>query len=176
MKKIGLLLFLLVFALIGCQNKQLSIPQNFAYDQEGFIIWNEVDSADEYIIYLEGHEFVSQDSFFDVTDIITEKGTYEVEIIAISDDFESSPPVVFSITVGYNLNAEIDLETRGDSLIWEPVFLAKDYLVSYGMEFVRVDSASFDLSTFSSGDFDISVQAVFPDGSKTETFTYNFTK
>ncbi|MDA3931158.1 MAG: hypothetical protein PF513_00320 [Tenericutes bacterium] len=176
MKKIVGLLFLLVFAFVGCQNKQLSLPQNIVYDYEGFIIWDEVENADEYLINIEENEFVSQVAVFDITDIITEKGIYDVEIIALADDYESSVPAIFSIGVDYNLNATIDLTIQGDSLIWEPIFLANHYLVSYGFEFAIVDDTSFDLSSLSSGDHAITVQAVFPGGSKTETFTINYTK
>ncbi|MFP4479226.1 MAG: hypothetical protein ACLFPM_07315 [Candidatus Izemoplasmatales bacterium] len=176
MKKIGLLLFLLAFTFVGCQNKQLSSPENIAYDDEGFIIWDEVEKADEYLVRIEDNEYITQIAVYDITEVISEKGLYEVEIIALSEDLESSDPAIFSIQVDYNLNADIDLEIQGDTLVWEPVFLAKNYLVIYDFEIKKVNGTSFNLSDLPSGSHDITVQAVFPDGTKTEIFAINYTK
>ncbi|QWC00334.1 hypothetical protein KHQ88_01840 [Mycoplasmatota bacterium] len=176
MKKLAILLFLLMITFVGCQNKQLNAPENIAYDPEGVIIWDEVENADEYLVKLQGQEFTTDIALYDITDVITAKGLYEVEIIALSDDFEDSESSTYTLKVDYNEDAEIDLRFQGDSLVWDEVFLASHYLVTYGYEFSRVETPMFSLSSLPQGTHELTVQAVFEGTIKTEIFNITYTK
>ncbi len=115
MKKI-LVIILSLFILYGCEEEvpRLSIPTQLQVNQ-GVVTFDAVENADKYVIEINGMEYeVTETSY-----TITEVGTYQVRVKAISEAFPDSfytDKITFTITreldslrYNYSIHSTFDL-------------------------------------------------------------------
>ncbi|MFW5794485.1 MAG: hypothetical protein ACOCV1_03270 [Bacillota bacterium] len=176
MKKIiGLVIFMfLAIAMISCDREpQLEAVENIRY--EDYLTWDEVENAQEYIIIVnDDEEYIHEEEYF----ALIEEGTYEIVIIARASGYENSPESEpFTITIDYHQDANITVEAQGEQISWNEVEDAKHYFIIVNDNIIKVNTEQFSLNSFPSGNYEINVFAVFPDGSNTElSNTINITK
>ena len=167
MKKIiGLVLFMfLAIVMISCDKEpQLEAVQNICF--EDYLSWDEVENAQEYIIIVnDNQEYIHEEEYF----ALREEGTYEIVITARASGYENSPESeTFTITIDYNQDANITIESQGEYISWNEVDQATHYFIIINDNIIRVDTNEYSLNYYSTGDYEINVFAVFPDGSNTE--------
>ena len=94
--------------------------------QDGFIVWDEVPMAQEYIINIDGRDFVSKTNRYEV---IVAEGSHKVRIKACGDyNYVLSSP--FSNTEDfYKLAAPKNVRFENGNLVWDAVTNASNYNV-----------------------------------------------
>jgi hypothetical protein len=175
MKKILLLILFFSFTLIGCEKTPestteiLDTPENIFFD--GVLTWNAVEGAETYDLKINGVSQIMDITYYDG---LVEEGTYLIEIVAqTSGEMPDSEVATYILIIDYDQDATISFQLNQNDLTWNDVPQATHYLVSYGESFERVSTNTYDISDFSESE--LTVQAVFPDGSKTAAFTYVIT-
>ena len=167
MKKLMIVIFIFIFSLVGCQSdKQLDQPENIKFD--GVLVWDEVEEASSYRLKVNDEEYVLEIPYFDG---LINEGTYDIEVQAIaSGKWLDSNVSTYTLTIDYHQDATISFSRQGNMISWNDVDQAIGYLIIYNNQFQTVQSSSFEINP--NVDESISVQAVFPDGSKTQVFSY----
>jgi len=162
------LLCVLGFVLIGCQSdQQLEQPENIFFD--GILVWDDVENATSYELSINDETYTVNLPYFDQ---LIEEGHYVIEIIAKGDEtWLDSKPTTYVLDIDYAQDAVISFERQGTNLIWTDIDQATSFLVGYDGQFEKVLSANYDISTIKDGS--LTVQAIFPDGSKTAVFSYS---
>ncbi len=90
MKKIGFfIIFVIAFSLllVSCSDihaQKLSTPSNLR-EEDQILMWDAVENASGYIVYLNKKEYFTTECNFDLG-IITEVGEYIIEVMAVGDD------------------------------------------------------------------------------------------
>ena len=166
MKKIFMMMFLFTTVFLsGTTTVELEQPTNFEFD--GALTWNEVMYAQTYLITI-NDETIERDIAY--LDGFIQEGTYNVEVIAQATGYEDSPVGSYVIVIDYLQEAVIDVVLSNQRLTWNDVMDATHYLVTYNDSFTIVTDVFLELPDMMIDDY--SVQAVFPDGSKTPVFSY----
>lgn len=119
----------------GEKKTQLSVPENLRMEDE-VLHWDEVAGATQYLVYFGEKGQYTSDPQFDTFGLITEEGSYPIEVIALGDDESTieSDPAVFEYTVtyqgfmyretadgGYEITANPEDPPRGFLLIPETI-------------------------------------------------------
>lgn len=166
-KTIGIFIFmLLLVTMVSCDNEpQLDRPENIRF--EDYLTWDEVENAQEYIIRVnDDQEYIHEEEYL----TLVEEGTYEIVIIARASGYQNSvESETFNLTIDYNQDANITLESQGDYISWNEVEDATHYYVIVNEKIIRVNTNEYSIQNLESGENEVSVFAIFPDGSNTET-------
>lgn len=161
---------LMPLLMVACDDdNQLNQPENITFSS-GVLLWNDVENAEHYQVTINDETMTITNNFIDG---LVEEGTYHIEILAKADDYEDSSVGSFSFEIEYDQDASITFESQSDFLTWTEVEDATHYfiVVEDTFDFIRASQNTLDISSIN-GD-SLTVQAVFPDGSKTEAFTYD---
>ncbi|HKL47815.1 MAG TPA: hypothetical protein VJ878_04020 [Candidatus Izemoplasmatales bacterium] len=170
-KLIGLLILLAMAFLVQnvfAMNKTsvaLDKPTNFQFN-DNILSWDEVAFADNYIIMINGKEHHRNVPFVE----FIQEGTYQVYVVARGQGFEESLASESNVEVDYNQPFQIEVSQREDLVLWPAVPQATHYLLVNDKGFIKQTGNTYlledDSLTY------ITVQAVFPDGSKTDVFIW----
>lgn len=167
MKKVLLIVCLLSFSFISCNREtQLETPENIFFD--GVLVWDQVEDASSYTLTVNGLIYELDIPYYDG---LKEEGTYIIEVVAKGEEpLLDSEKETYILLIDYNQDDIIHFQRDHYRLSWTKVNQATHYLVSDGQTFARVTDNYFDLNDVLTDE--IFVQAVFPDGSKTDVFNY----
>lgn len=165
MKKLLMMFVLLTsFVFSASVTPKLDTPSNFSYD--GALTWDEVDYAQTYMITINDENFERDIAYLDG---FIQEGQYSIEVIARADGYEDSLMGTYVFEIDYNQEANISVYLNNQILSWNEIDQATHYLVTFDFNFVIVDTNEFELPSENIENY--SVQAVFPDGSKTAIFS-----
>lgn len=160
MKKIIGLLMVLSLGLLPQTATSLEQPDQFIFE-DNQLTWQAVEFAETYEITVNGQVFERNVPMIE----LIEEGSYSVSVVARGQGFEDSMAGQTTVDIDYDQDYLFTLNEEANTLFWDAVPQASHYLISYNYAFVKVDQTEFDLSTIDADT--ITVQAVFPDGSKT---------
>lgn len=139
MKKL-IFVFLLTIFLVGCQyfQDQLEAPQNLRYEN-GYILFDEVEGATEYIIYTDydDHNVSTTSFYFDYP------GEHHITIVAFGENYSpSDPSEPLLITIPYSLAGPKNLMYVEGILSFDEVQNAVQYRIDLGVHgaFTTVDN------------------------------------
>jgi hypothetical protein len=153
-------LFISVSFMFGCNNvKELVAVENINFDE--FLTWNAVEHADNYVVNVNGEEFVVPVPYL----FIAAEGSYEVSVYAKADGYKDSLVSEFSFEIDYDQNASIVLSMNDGNLSWNEVAKATHYFLVIGSEVIRLENTNYEYE--GSLTEEVYVYAIFPDGSKT---------
>jgi len=132
MKKVFpiVLLFLIVFLLVGCGKDNelvLETPTNVSV-QDGIVTWNSVEDATEYVVVVGTHSFTVTTTTLDLNQLSLVSGTYTIHVVAKNGTNLSLPSsTVNYVVVNANYNS---LYTQILALIdpsFEPEMVKEDF-------------------------------------------------
>jgi len=166
MKKLfSLFVIIFVITMSASSTLQLQQPSGFQFN-DGALIWNEVENADEYLIMVNGEDYLRNIPYMDG---FIQEGQYIIEVIAKDSQgiYLDSSIATYEINIDYDQEAQIELYSG--QYQWSEVMLATHYLVTIDFDFYITADTKIDLDYQEEVVF--TVQAVFPDGSKTAVFS-----
>lgn len=172
MKKFYILILFAFMPLlmIACgDDNQLEQPENITFSS-GVLLWNDVENAERYQVKINDESMTIVNNFIDG---LVEEGTYNIEVIAKAEGYEDSSVGTFTFEIDYDQDATISFTRQNDILTWTEIEDATHYfiVVEDTFEFIRAGENTHDISSINADS--LTVQAVFPDGSKTQAFSFS---
>jgi len=165
MKKLIALFMLFSMGLLPQESVALDQPSNFQFTNN-ILTWDDVEFAQTYMVTINGKEYERQVPFVE----FIKEGSYQISVVAMGEGFEESMTGEYNLQVDYNQSFEITFNQQEDMILWSSVPQATHYLIGNDFGFIKEDNNHFliedDLMTY------LTVQAVFPDGSKTDVFIW----
>jgi len=157
-----LLLLLLILLLTGCKTtpdlEKLDSPSNLDFQE--LLIWDEVENATGYDVYLNDIAFHSDQNYY----VISEEGVYDIYVVAKANGYENSDPSITleSLRLEYENIINPVISISGNAVTWTDI----DDAISYNVVIngVLTNTAITGIVLVPTGIFSVSIQAVYPIG------------
>ena len=143
------------------EKPQLNLP-NLSLDNENkLLLWENIDNATSYEVYINGELQESNTSPFDLS-ILTLPGVYTLKVVAKAETHKSSESTINYIISGEapQLEAPTNFSLNGFILSWDSVDNAIGYTITINDVVKQSSTNSFDLSQFDIGNQTVTVKVV----------------